>query len=119
MTTLRWKIFGLAALGSVVLAGCVVHEHPRRAVVVRETVVVPAPGPEVVVAGPPPPVRVEMMPPSPGAVYVWLPGAWVWHGRWIWEAGRWDRPPRPGLRWVPHHYERRGGAHVWIAGGWR
>ena len=122
MLNLNSKVLGLAALGTLAMTGCIVHEHhARQPVVVRETVAVPAPvmGAEVVVTQPPPPVQVEVMPPSPGPVYVWVSGAWVWRGRWVWETGHWGRPPRAGAVWVPHHYERRGGAHVWISGGWR
>ena len=109
-------------MGSLTLTGCVVHErYVSRPVVVQETVAVPAPvvSAEVVVSQPPPPVQVEVMPASPGVAFMWVPGAWVWHGRWVWEAGRWSRPPHPGAHWVPHHYEQRGGRHVWISGGWR
>jgi len=50
---------------------------------------------------------------------VWIPGVWVWHGRWVWETGRWSLPPRRGAVWVPHHYVYRNGVHIWVQGGWR
>jgi hypothetical protein len=74
---------------------------------------------EVDVAGAPPPLIVEAAPPSPGVDFVWIGGSWVWNGRWVWEHGRWDRPPHPGAVWVAHRYEYRNGRHVFVRGGWR
>lgn len=123
MSFLTVKTLGVTALGTLVLAGCVVREEHvgRRPVVVRETVVAPAPvvGAEVVVAQPPPPPQVEVIPVAPSPAYIWIGGAWAWHGRWVWEGGHYALPPRHGAVWVPHHYEKRGNSHVWIAGGWR
>lgn len=84
-----------------------------------------APGPpvgveaEVDVSGDPPPLIVEPIPVSPGPDFIWVGGAWVWNGQWVWEHGRWARPPHPGAVWVPHRYEVRNGRHVFIRGGWR
>jgi uncharacterized protein YcfJ len=49
-------------------------------------------------APPPPPVETVIVAPSPG--YVWVGGEWEWHGRWVWCAGHWAYPPRPGVVWV-------------------
>ncbi len=110
---------------ALVLTGCIVEErgYGRRHVVVRETVVVPAPGPapgtEVVVTQAPPPVIVEQVVVRPGPAYLWVPGYYAWNGRWVWERGHWVLPPRRGAVWVPHRYVYRGGVHVYVHGGWR
>lgn len=123
MLYMNTKIVSLAALSMFVLSGCVVRErygYGRHGYVVRETVVAPVPPPaEVVVTEAPPPAQVEVIPVRPGPEFVWVGGVWAWHGRWVWEAGRWDRPPRPGVHWVAGRYYYRGGRHVWVAGGWR
>jgi hypothetical protein len=67
----------------------------------------------------PPPARVEVIPPSPGGAFVWVPGHWTWGaGRYVWAAGRWQRAPR-GHVWVPGHWEARGRHWVWVPGYWR
>ncbi len=104
----------MVAMGSTLLTGCIVRER----VVYRQ----PPPGAmdsEIVVNQPPPPPIEETVTVSPGPAFVWIGGAWVWHGRWVWERGHWDRPPRVGVVWVPHHYESRNGVYFFIRGGWR
>lgn len=49
-------------------------------------------------APPPPPVETVVIAPGPG--YVWVDGEWEWNGRWVWCAGHWGYPPRPGVVWV-------------------
>jgi hypothetical protein len=78
---------------------------------VRAGVAVPAPALYVNVAPPPP--RVEVFGVAPGPDYVWVGGYWNWvEGRHVWVAGRWEHPPHPGYRWVPHEWVR-------ADGGWR
>ncbi len=116
----------LAAAGLAGLTGCEVYVR-QPAVVVQPApapvVVAPAPvvsmGAEVEVGVAPPAPVAEVQVAAPGADFVWVPGAWVWEGRWVWTRGRWDHPPRVGARWVPHHYEYRNGRHVFVRGGWR
>ena len=67
----------------------------------------------------PPPLIVETMPVSPGPDFVWVGGSWVWNGHWVWEHGRWGRPPHAGAMWVANRYEVRNGHRVFIRGGWR
>jgi hypothetical protein len=74
---------------------------------------------EVYVAGDPPSPLVEVVPPSPGVGFIWIGGAWVWNGSWVWESGHWDRPPHPGAIWIPHRYGTQDGRHVFIRGGWK
>jgi hypothetical protein len=104
----------LATAGSLLLSGCVVRERT----VYRTAPATYAPAPEQVVTEAPPPVIVETQTISPGPAFIWIGGAWVWHGHWVWEHGRWGRPPHPGAVWRPHHYEYRNGVHVFIRGGW-
>jgi hypothetical protein len=67
----------------------------------------------------PPPPMVETVTISPGPDFLWIGGAWVWNGRWVWERGHWGRRPHPGAVWRPHHYEYRNGKHTFVRGGWR
>src|SRR5581483_10933508 len=115
-TVMLSKAALVGALAPALLTSCVVHEHHYHERAVVQTT---EPGGEVVVTEAPPPPVVEQVTISPGPAYVWLPGVWVWHGRWIWERGHWAPRPRPGAVWVPPHYVHRGGAHVFIRGGWR
>jgi len=112
------KAVFLAASGALLLGGCVYRER----VVYRQA---PPGAPvttteqEVVVAGAPPAPLVEEYVLAPGPGFIWIGGAWIWRGHWEWEHGRWARPPHRGAVWMPHHYVNRGGAHVFIRGGWR
>lgn len=97
----------LSIVGLMAGTGCV--EYPADTTV----------GGQVEVAGPPPVALVDTVPPSPGLGYVWVGGAWDWRGQWVWDAGRWERPPHPGAVWVPHHYVMHHGHHTFVHGGWR
>jgi len=48
-------------------------------------------GAEVDVVGDPPAPIYETAPPSPGVDFVWIGGAWIWQGSWVWEKGRWAK----------------------------
>ena len=120
-TSLLKPVFLIA--GTAVLAtGCVVREEvryrqpgPPPPVIVTQ----PAPGGEVVVTEAPPPPVVESVTIAPDPTFVWVGGAWIWRGGWVWEPGRWARPPHRGAVWFKPHYEYRGGRHVWVRGYWR
>ena len=117
----------LLVTGALLATGCVVHDRPGS----------PPPPPVAVVAPPPPPTPVVLAPgevlvtTEPPAPYMepypvmnrpgflWVPGAWVWHHRWVWEKGHWVHPPYRGSAWVPGRYEMRGNVRVYVAGGWR
>jgi hypothetical protein len=109
---MKVSFFAFAIL-PVVLVGCV-----ERTVYVRQ----PAPPPdqpaEVVTEAPPPPQQ-EVIVESPGPEFVWTPGYWAWHGRWVWVGGRWARPPHRHAVWVAGHWGHRGHGYVWIGGRWR
>ena len=75
---------------------------------------------DVVVRVRPPHALQERRVPAPGPGYVWIPGYQRWNGNgYAWEPGRWENPPRPHARWVPHRWEKRG--HTWVLrdGHWR
>jgi hypothetical protein len=102
--------FFLALLVSaqlILLAGCVAYRGEP----------VMAMGTTVEVAGPPPPPVAEVIPPSPGASYIWISGSWAWEHDWVWVRGRWCRPPFPNAEWVPNKYDHQRRVFIW--GGWR
>ena len=113
IATLRTVVL-LASAGVLFLTGCVYRERT-----VYRQPGGPVVSDEVVVAGPPPPPIVEEVTVAPAPGFIWIGGCWAWHGRWVWEHGRWARPPRPGAHWVPHQYVYRNGVHVFVRGGWR
>ncbi len=101
-------------VGGCVTRGRVVHRHPATHVVVTETI-----GSETFVTEAPPPPVAEVITIAPNPHFVWVGGGWVWRDQWVLERGHWERPPRIGAVWMPHHYVYRGGKHIFICGGWR
>src|SRR6185437_11675034 len=88
-------------IGSVgaLASGCVTREEVRYSAPPPPPVVVgtaPEPG-AVVVAQPPPPDPgvVETVPAAPDPTYIWIGGAWVWRGSWVWAPGHWSPRPHP------------------------
>lgn len=76
-------------------------------------------GAYVVAAGPPPP-RYGVMGYAPGSGYVWTDGFYdLRGGRWVWVAGAWRRPPRPGRVWVSPVWVRAGHGWRFHGGYWR
>jgi hypothetical protein len=65
----------------------------------------------------PPPPRYERVMVAPGPNYVWIGGHWAWHGRWVWEGGRWESR-HPGAVWINGHWDRNGPGWVWVDGRW-
>jgi hypothetical protein len=112
---------------ALLLAGCV----ERRVVYVHDPAPVPPPtaviatpqaevAPEVPPPGEVPPApQVDVVTVAPGPEYVWVGGAWAWHGRWVWAPGRWSMRPHPHAVWYGGHWERRGRRSVWVGGYWR
>ncbi|HXT40209.1 MAG TPA: hypothetical protein VN887_09310 [Candidatus Angelobacter sp.] len=89
--------------GFLLTNGClVVREHPRG----------------VVVAEAPPSPQVEVVPAAPGREYVWTEGYWVWHGRWVWEPGRWIIRPHSGAIWTRGQWVHRRHDWLWEPGHW-
>jgi hypothetical protein len=68
----------------------------------------------------PPPAVVEIAPPPPSAVHIWIVGCHEWrHGGWVWVPGHWAVPPRAGAMWVHGHWRRRPHGWVWVSATWR
>lgn len=109
-TTLMVSAVALLTAGCVYRERVVYRQPPPGAVVT---------GQEVVVTEAPPEPIVETVAVAPGPSFIWIGGAWVWRGHWVWSHGYWAHPPRHGTVWVPHRYVYRNGVHVWVRGGWR
>jgi hypothetical protein len=105
---------------SLVATGCVVREEVRYRNPPPTVVAAPAPvAGEVEVTEAPPPAVVESVTIAPDPTFVWVGGVWVWDGRWVWQPGRWMRPPHRGAIWVRGGYVYRGGRHYYARGYWR
>ena len=68
---------------------------------------------------PEPPATLEVGPsiPAPTATSFYVPGHWVWRGRYIWRPGFWWEY-RPGWVWVPAHYRWTPLGWVFVPGYW-
>ncbi len=115
------------ATAATFLSGCVVREtRYRYASPPPDMYAQPPPPPpgggavEIEVnAPPPPPPAPDVITVSPGPEFLWIPGVWMWEGRWVWHGGHYGHRPRAGVRWYGPHYVYRGGRHIYIGGGWR
>ncbi len=68
----------------------------------------------------PPKPRVEIIPPRPTPLAVWIPGYWYYDPiteRFVWISGYWDRHPL-GTIWVPGYWTYSDGVYIWISGHW-
>ena len=75
---------------------------------------------EIVVKVRPPRAVVERRSVRPGRDYIWVAGYHRWNGnRYVWEAGRWDRPPHPHAVWVAPRWRHRHNGWVFVEGRWR
>jgi len=62
----------------------------------------------------------DVMPPSPGANALWVPGYWDFNGSaYTWTAGHWEIPPPMSTTYVAAHWETRAGANVFVRGYWQ
>jgi hypothetical protein len=68
---------------------------------------------------PAPPAPAETVPPAPAANAVWVPGYWVYDGRYAWTAGHWEIPPPYAHSYVAAHWENRGGRYVYVRSYWQ
>jgi hypothetical protein len=68
----------------------------------------------------PPRMVVERRSPRPSRNHVWVRGYQNWdNNHYVWVQGRWEQPPRARAHWVAHHYVRRNGGYVMVAGHWQ
>jgi len=75
---------------------------------------------QVVIGTVPPQVQVKGRMARPGPDYVWVPRYQRWDGEtYGWSPGRWERPPRPGSRWVKPRYPRQGDGWNFFERRWR
>jgi opacity protein-like surface antigen len=73
----------------------------------------------VIRVGPPAPI-IETRGAPPDRGYVWINGYHRYEGgQYVWTAGRWDRPPHEGQRWVAHRWVHRGDHWEMREGHWR
>jgi len=80
----------------------------------------PALAADIIVHVKPPALKVEHRPTSPGAGYVWVGGYHRWDGNaYVWEPGRWEKPPHEHEVWVAPRWEHRGHDYVFHDGYWR
>lgn len=74
----------------------------------------------VVIGPPPPPPAYGPVGYAPGPGYVWTDGFYDLRGNnWVWEGGRWARPPHPGAVWVKPYWEPHGRHYRFHRGHWR
>lgn len=72
----------------------------------------------VVVQQAPPALIVESRPSPPAAGFIWIDGAWNWNNqRYVWQGGRYERPPQQGVVWVGASYQRD--THRYMPGRWQ
>jgi hypothetical protein len=66
-----------------------------------------------------PPATLEQGPTSeaPSSDYLWIPGTWMWSGRWAWRPGYW-MTANPDWVWVPSYYSWTPFGYVYIDGYW-
>ena len=79
-----------------------------------------APYDAIYVPGAPPPVQVEAIGVAPGPDFVWIHGYHRWNGNaYAWQAGRWERRPHAGARWVDGKWNHTSKGWYWRDGHWK
>ena len=70
---------------------------------------------------PPPKDQKDRKPAAPGSQALWwfIPGHWVWRGKYEWVQGHWRPRPHPGDIWISGKWVRQGSVYVWQGGHWR
>lgn len=67
----------------------------------------------------PPRDRVEEIPVSPGAEYVWIGGNWTRNGSdYAWTSGHYERPAAGYHSWVAGHWDHEARGYFFVAGHW-
>jgi len=68
--------------------------------------------------GPPPRVY-ERRGPQPERGYVWIGGYQRYdNDHYVWNPGRWERPPQEHQRWTAHRWKKHHGEWVMQEGHW-
>ncbi|HEY8782861.1 MAG TPA: hypothetical protein VIM16_14650 [Mucilaginibacter sp.] len=56
----------------------------------------------------------------PSPRHVWVSEEWTpVGGTYVYHAGYWALPPRPGTIWVAGHWRHRHRGYIWVGGFWR
>ncbi len=113
LQALMWVSGSVVALG---LLGCsdFVQPYPRGTVYVAQR-----PPEYVIVPKAPPPIIRERRPSPPSRGHIWIEGNWRWNDqRYVWQPGRWARPPHGRAVWVPPRYERGQRGYRYMPGRW-
>jgi len=75
---------------------------------------------DVVVRIAPPHAVSEHRDARPSRDHVWIAGYHRWDGnRYVWEKGRWEKPPRAHAKWVAPRWNHRKDGYVFSEGHWR
>jgi hypothetical protein len=81
--------------------------------------IVPAQAEVVIKLRPPVSIR-EHRTVRPSREHVWVSGYHTWDGNaYVWQAGRWEKPPRAHAVWVAPRYTHRHDGYVYTEGRWR
>ena len=75
---------------------------------------------DIVVKLKPPAIKIEKRSTTPGPEYVWIGGYHRWDGSaYVWEPGKWEKPPREHAVWVAPRWEHRSDGYVFVEGRWK
>ena len=74
--------------------------------------------PAVVVSTAPPQTRPELLSPSPGAGFAWVPGHWAWRSAWVWVPGSWKQIPAGRRQWIAGQWLAQASQYRWQPGYW-
>jgi hypothetical protein len=57
--------------------------------------------------------------PRPSKDYIWIPGEWKRENdEWVWESGRWMKPPHQHASWMEGHWRLETGKWHWAPAHW-
>jgi hypothetical protein len=108
----RWSHVLLAAL-SAALGSCASSSMPRPQLVLHPSSAYSE------VPYPPPAALVEVVPPSPGSLAVWLDGYWTWQGQfYVWMRGGWVLAPAGGRFAQWQSFYTQYGVLMFAPGAW-
>lgn len=75
-------------------------------------------GNEEYVESAPPPNQQEKQTSRPDEERVWIPGHWVWEGKWTWQSGHWEKKPANRALWNPGFWSKSAQGWKWVEGSW-